>query len=144
MLYLDNYQIALQIDALRKKNTNAVNFIPLQTIRDRYVDKGRYSIIVKDDRVIGYLLHGAIKTEKPVVLTQIVVREGYYTGLQLFRAFYKKAKEQGCSAIRVRCAATLPVKWSNLGFTLQETLQIENSRKRAINIWILPLNSHQK
>lgn len=132
--------LLLQIDAIRRKNTNALNFIPYSSIQKSYIEKGRYIVICKDEQVIGYLLHGSIKEDKPLVLTHIASKDKYHVGLQLFKQLVEKAKEYNCSCIRVRCAATLNIKWDHLGFKLVETLKVNNTRKRDINIWIYPLD----
>lgn len=62
---LKNDELARQIEALRKKHTNAVGFIPMKTLENRYIEKSRYIVILEGEHVVGYLLHGAMKAGCP-------------------------------------------------------------------------------
>jgi len=136
---MDYHDVALQIDQIRRVNSNSLSFIPLSTIENRYLVKDRVCLIFDGDIVLAYLLHGSMKRDKHVCLTQVATKPEYNLGLQVFRMFKKKAFDFGCSAITVRCAEDVRANWRALGFCLLDCLDVGNTRNRKICLWHLDL-----
>ena len=112
------------IAGLMAENTNELGFIPDTTLRTRYIAKSRY-VLQTDERgrAVGYLLYGALRYGKPVVVSQACIQyekrlKGY--GEEAFFELLRRSKLAGASSIHLRCADDLPAIrfWQSLGFQI--------------------------
>lgn len=133
------------IVGLMRKNTDALGFIPITSIKTNYIDKGRYVLQTdRRGRKVGYLLHGTIKAGKPVVITQHVIEydkrlQGF--GWDAFRQFVKRCATFQASLISLKCGSDLPAVqfWQSCGFMTTNIILGGIRRKRIIFEMQLPL-----
>lgn len=133
------------IAGLMAENYDAIGFIPVGTIRDRYLAKQRFILQLDErGRRVGYLLHGAIRYGRPVVISQHCIQydkrlRGY--GEMAFRALLKRANLVGASSIRLRCADDLPALlfWQSIGFQVVQVVPGGEKRRRMIVEMVYPL-----
>lgn len=135
------------IVGLMKTESEAIGFIPSTSVRCQYISKGRY-ILQRDEygRRVGYILHGAIKYGRTVVISQAVIDydkrlKGY--GEKAANELICKAQSIGASSITLRCASDLPAIcfWQSLGFQVIDVFPGGKSRNRMIVkfVRLLPL-----
>lgn len=128
-----------------RENYEAVGFLPHDSVRDQYLEHGRY-VLQADEagHKVGYLLHGAPATGQPLNVAQHCIqmdRRSHGYGEQALAVLIERAERAGCSAIRVRCATDL----ESLGFWLGQGFQLINvvpggaRRQRQIARLWLPL-----
>lgn len=133
------------IAGLMAENYDAIGFIPLGTIKSRYIAKQRYVLQLDErGRRVGYLLHGSIKYGQPVVISQHCIQydkrlRGY--GEQAFQELLKRANLAGASSIQLRCADDLPALmfWQSVGFRIVRIVPGGEKRHRMIAVMIYPL-----
>jgi hypothetical protein len=133
------------ITGLMRHNYDAVGFIPDSTVRDRYIDRGRYVIQTNErGQAVGYLLHGLPTPGGILTVAQHVIEDdkrlrGF--GREAFEELLERARTGNCRAIKVRCGADLPSNdfWREMGLELVNVQQRDNKRQRAINVMLLDL-----
>lgn len=133
------------IAGLMAENYDAIGFIPVSTIRDRYIAKHRFVLQLDErGRRVGYLLHGAIRYGRPVVISQHCIQydkrlRGY--GELAFKELLRRANLTGASSIRLRCADDLPALlfWQGIGFQVMRVVSGGEKRKRMIVEMVYPL-----
>lgn len=133
------------IAGLMAENYDAIGFIPLGTIRDRYITKQRFILQLDErGRRVGYLLHGTIRYGQPVVISQHCIQydsrlRGY--GEQAFQELLKRANLAGASSIQLRCADDLPALmfWQSVGFRIVRIVPGGEKRRRMIVEMAYPL-----
>lgn len=127
------------IVGLMRENYSALGFIPAPRVTE-YVQRGRYLLLPRK----GYLLHGKPEAFRPLAITQACIeydlRENGH-GRQLVMSLKERGESAYASGLSLRCAATLEANtfWSAMGFKCLATVSPDNTRKRDINIWWLPL-----
>lgn len=135
------------IAGLMRENYEAVGFIPEPTVRHRYVAREQ-AIIQTDERGkrVGYLLHGAVRPGRDVVVTQHCIDidkrlRGY--GEQAVAELLRRAEARGVRAVRLRCAEGLPslTFWEAMGFAVTRARDEGNVRNRLIyelrkDLWV--------
>ncbi len=128
-----------------RANSGAVGFIPNTTLYEDYIATGRY-IIQTDERGqrVGYLLHGLPRPGGLLVVSQHCIDldkrlHGY--GEDAFRELVERAEIANCRGIKLRCAEDLESNmfWQSQGLELTSVQYPENTRKRAINIYLMDL-----
>jgi len=138
--------LANWVAGLMRENYEAVGFIPETTVRDRYIRNDWY-ILQKDDqgKTVGYLLHGAIQTGKPVAVSQHCIqyeKRLHGHGRQALLTLISRCQKVGASSIHLRCANNLPAVefWQSCGFTVSGIVAGGQKRQRMIIEMNLPLN----
>jgi GNAT superfamily N-acetyltransferase len=129
---------AAYIIELQKTESNALGFIPAPYIRDYLIPREQY--LIQTDHLgfaRGYLLHGPPKPQKPLRIYQTCVdidhrRILYAT--RMVQTLIARARNNGATALILRCAATLPANqfWLAMGFTPIKIDTPPNARKRPI------------
>lgn len=138
------------IGGLMAEMTNNVqqgcfSLIPFSTIEHQYIRNSRY-ILQRDrrGRVVGYILHGALKPGRPLHLTQVAIEYDLWErghGLDAVRELLRRADGAMSSSIILRCALDLPAIsfWNNLGFRTHSVVPGGKRRNREIVVMRLPL-----
>lgn len=128
-----------------RENYEAVGFIPITTVAQRYIARGQY-ILQPNHRgsPVGYLLHGKPTAGGVLTVAQHVVDLDWRTrgyGRQAFIELLARARIANCRAIHLRCAEGLPSNefWASMGFETTSVLTPANVRQRAINVMVLDL-----
>lgn len=131
--------------ALMRQNTNELGFIPSSTIETHYLRGGQF--IIQNNHVgkpVGYLLHGKPTPGGILTVAQHCIEmdkrdKGY--GRETVEELIERAQQKNCRAVKLRCAEGLPSNefWQALGFELTNTVYPDNSRKRAVNVYMLDL-----
>jgi hypothetical protein len=133
------------IEGLMKANYEAVGFIPNTTLYEDYIVTERY-ILQTDERGrrVGYLLHGKPRPGGLLVVSQHCIDmdkrlHGY--GEAAFRELMERAKIANCRGIKLRCAEDLESNafWQSQGLELASVQHPENTRHRAINVYLMDL-----
>jgi hypothetical protein len=126
------------IVGLMAENTAELGFVPYTAVAERYVPLGRY-VFQLDERgnPVGYLLHGALKRGRPVVISQACIQYekrmcGY--GRIAFDVVRTRALVAGCTSIRLRCAEDIEAVlfWQSCGFVVDSVVAGGKQRQRMI------------
>jgi hypothetical protein len=126
------------IDALQKKNAEALSFYPMQVF-EREQEKGRLFLGLLNGEPCGYLYAGA-QSHKDVKLHQVCIQ--YDARRRLYGAMIAAVMEQyaqdgRATTITLRCGFDLEANdfWSALGYRCIATQLGGVRRMRTINIW---------
>lgn len=131
-------QMLIYIDALQKKNAEALSFYPM-CVFEREQEKGRLFLGLLNGEPCGYLYVGA-QSHKDVKLHQVCIQ--YDARRRLYGAMIASVMEQYAEAgkattITLRCGFDLEANdfWSSLGYKCIATQPGGVRRMRTINIW---------
>lgn len=142
---MDNFVVVQQhpemlsyIDALQKKNAEALSFYPKQVF-EREIEKGRLFLGLLNGEPCGYLYAGA-QNEKDVKLHQVCIQ--YDARRRLYGAMIAAVMEQyatdgHATSITLRCGFDLDANqfWSSMGYKCIQHQTGGVRRMRTINIW---------
>jgi hypothetical protein len=138
-------QTSSWIIGLMKTDYAALGFIPEPTIKTQYVANERYIIQLDErGRRVGYLLHGAIRYGKPVVISQAIIdydkRRSRYGKMTVDR-LVRRAEIRYASCIQLRCASDLEAIyfWQSVGFQIVNIVPGGEKRHRHIVKFVRPL-----
>lgn len=133
------------ITGLMRENSGALGFIPSTTVETQYLAKGRY-VIQRDQRgrKTGYVLHGAPTPGGLLTIAQAVIEYDFREsghGRAAVEEVIARAVATNCRAIKLRCAEDLEANhfWAAMGFKRVNTLHPNNTRQRAIHVYIMDL-----
>ena len=141
--------IASWIAGCMAENYEAVGFIPLPTVRQRYIARGHFILQCNERGIpVGYLLHGPLDSGRVCVVTQHVIVEdrrlhGY--GMAAIHTLLSRCRSAGVSTLRLHCALDLPSLqfWRAAGFHVYDLHKGGRARSRQIASlayqWALPL-----
>lgn len=128
------------IIGLMKCNREELGFIPAPKVEEYYIARGQYILLPRT----GYLLHGIPQAYQPFRISQACVEydlrsRGY--GRLMLDQLIERASIAPVSGITLRCAETNESNefWSAMGFEHVKTLAPDNTRKRKLNVWWLPI-----
>lgn len=125
------------IDALQKKNAEALSFYPRQVF-EREHDRGRLFLGMLNGEPCGYLYVGAqgkdVKCHQ--VCIQYDARRRLY-GAAIVAVMEQYAEEGKASSITLRCGFDLDANdfWKSLGYQVIATVPGGVRRMRTINVW---------
>lgn len=138
----------LYIDALAKKFSNAVGFIPNAAL-EKYIELGGVQIGLENGEPAGYILsRGYLRwciAMRPI--TQAAVQfdaQRRHVGLELVARAEAHAREAGQIAIQACCREGLAANdfWKAAGFREICQLNPRAARKKQIIVWRKPLSNH--
>lgn len=130
-------QMLAYVDALQKKNAEALSFYPKQVF-EREMEKGRIFLGLLNGEPCGYLYAGA--QSKDVKLHQVCIeydaRRRLY-GAMLVAVMEQYADEGKASSITLRCGFDLDANqfWQSLGYQCIANQLGGVRRMRTINVW---------
>jgi hypothetical protein len=125
------------IDALQKKNAEALSFYPKATF-EREKEKGRLFLGLLNGEPCGYLYVGAIGGDMKChqVCIQYDARRKLY-GAGIVQVMEDFAWRGACSSITLRCGFDLDanVFWKEMGYQVIRHDEGGVRRMRTINVW---------
>jgi len=123
------------------RQNREIGFIPVNAIL-RQNKKRRFFCIIKQNRIIAYILSGAIKDNKTCIFQMVVNREyrRKYIGTKLLRYFERKMLQRNVDRIACRVRSDFIISnnfWKKNGYYLNK--QVINKNEKWINIRIKKL-----
>lgn len=131
------------IVGLAKQETDALGFIPRIGIAE-YIHRDCFVIAEPRGRKLGYVLHGVPVPYRHVSITQAMIDFDFRNaghGVDVVNVVIERAIAGYAAGVQVRCGSDLASNefWKHMGFQLVGIEQRNNRRKRAINVYSLPL-----
>lgn len=131
------------IDALQRKNTEAVSFFPISAF-EREVAKGRLLIAEVSGEPAGYVFHGPFGPMLRIhqACIQYDLR-GQLFGAALVRYLIDTAERCGSMSIVLRCGSDIEANffWQAMGFHCEAVQPGGARRSRDINCWRYDLDA---
>jgi hypothetical protein len=133
------------VDALQKKNAEALSFYPRQTF-ERESAKGRVFLGMLNGEPCGYLYVGATGGDLKChqVCIQYDARRRFY-GACIVQVMEQYAWDNLCSSITLRCGFDLEANdfWKAMGYVVIAHNEGGVRRMRTINVWRKVMQPHQ-
>jgi hypothetical protein len=130
-------QMLAYIDALQKKNAEALSFYPKQVF-EREQEKGRLFLGMLNGEPCGYLYVGAGRSDVKChqVCIQYDARRRMY-GAALVTVMEQYASENNASSLTLRCGFDLEANdfWMSMGYQVIAHQKGGIRRNRTINVW---------
>mgnify|MGYP006281357953 CR=1 FL=1 len=132
----DHPDLILYIDALQKKNAEALSFYP-KCVFEREAEKGRLFLGLLNNQPCGYLYVGAAPDVKcHQVCIQYDARRKLY-GAAIVAVMEDYAKRKQAYSITLRCGFDLEANqfWKEMGYKCIDIQDGGIRRMRKINVW---------
>lgn len=133
------------VDYLQKQNAEELAFYPLRALEEA-LDKRRIITIEENGETAGYLWHGAMWLDRPIVIYQACIDydlRRQHLGFALVNQLIEVSKAYGAPGIRCRVASSTESNrfWQAIGFYCFDVTPGGVKRKRDINHYRLDFDN---